>query len=163
MDRMTTERHTRSPSDNDHQASTSLVSTGEFRVVVGVDGSASADRALVRAAYEAAIRGALLHVVSAFEMPPAAGWLVASLDSFEEGAEAIVSQSVATAHAHYPDLVVKGDHCHGYAGSVLVEAATDASLLVVGSRRHSELADLFIGSVSEYCVHHASCPTLIVP
>ena len=48
----------------------------ELRVVVGVDGSACAERALVLAAYEAAIRGALLHVVSAYEVPPSAGWAV---------------------------------------------------------------------------------------
>ena len=48
----------------------------ESRVVVGVDGSARAERALVLAAYEAAIRGALLHVVSAYEVAPTAGWAI---------------------------------------------------------------------------------------
>jgi nucleotide-binding universal stress UspA family protein len=133
----------------------------ESRVVVGVDGSAGAERALVLAAYEAAIRGALLHVVSAYEVSPTAGWPM-PLSPFEESAAAIVSQSLAIAHAHYPDLVLKGEHRHGFAGNVLVESAKGASLLVVGSRGHSELTDLLIGSVSEHCVHHASCPTLIV-
>ena len=133
----------------------------EFRVVVGVDGSACANRALVRAAYEASIRGALLHVVSAYEVAPTAGWAL-PLTPFEEAAAAIVSQSLAIAHAHYPDLVAKGEHRHGYAGNVLVETAKGASLLVVGSRGHSELTELLIGSVSEHCAHHASCPTLIV-
>ncbi len=133
----------------------------EFKVVVGVDGSACAERALVLAAYEAAIRGALLHVISAYEVTPTAGWAI-PLGPLEESAAAIVSQSIAIAHAHYPDIVLKGEHRHGFAGKVLVETAKEASLLVVGSRGHSQLTDLLIGSVSEHCAHHASCPTLIV-
>ena len=134
---------------------------GELRVVGGVDGSLCAERALQLAAYEAGIRGALLHIVSAYEVPPSAGWVVVPLGPFEESAAAIVSQSLTEVHERYPDFVTKGEHHHGYAGSVLVEAAKGASLLVVGSRGHSELTGLLIGSVSEHCAHHASCPTLI--
>ncbi len=133
----------------------------EFRVVVGVDGSAFSERALVLAAYEAAIRGALLHVVSAYR-GPAAGWVVVPLGPFEESAAAIVSQSLVIAHAHYPNLVTKGEQRQGFAGNVLVEVAKTASLLVVGWRGRSPLTDLLIGSVSEHCVRRAACPTLIV-
>lgn len=136
--------------------------TDELRVVVGVDGSPCAERALMLAAYEAGLRGALLHIVSAYEVPPSAGWVVVPIGPFEESAAAIVSQSLTKVHEHYPDLVTKGEHHHGYAGSVLVEAAKGATLLVVGSRGHSELTDLLIGSVSEHCVHHVTCPTLVV-
>jgi nucleotide-binding universal stress UspA family protein len=134
--------------------------SGELRVVVGVDGSACAERALMLAALEAGLRGALLHIVSAYAT--SAGWVVVPLGPFEESAIAIVSQSLTKVHEHYPDLVTKGEHRFGYAGTVLVEAAKGASLLVVGSRGHSEFTDLLIGSVSEHCSHHASCPTLIV-
>ena len=89
------------------------------------------------------------------------GWAI-PLGPLEESAAAIVRQSLAVAKAHYPDLVTKGEHCHGFAGNVLVEFAKSALLLVVGSRGHSQLADLLLGSVSEHCVHHASCPTLVV-
>lgn len=133
----------------------------EIKVVVGVDGSACAERALVLGAYEAAIRGALLHVISAYEVAPTAGWSI-PLTPFEDSAAAIIDQSVATVHDHYPELVVKGEYLHGYAGKILVEAARDAQLLVVGSCGHSGWTDLLIGSVSEYCVHHASVPTLVV-
>jgi nucleotide-binding universal stress UspA family protein len=136
--------------------------TGELRVVVGVDGSAFANRALLLAAYETALRGALLHVVSAYEIPPVAEWLVVPLGPFEETAAAVVSQALTEVHEQYPELVTKGEHRPGSAGRVLVEAAQGASLLVVGSRGHSELTDLLIGSVSEYCTHHASCPIIVV-
>ncbi|KAF2585389.1 hypothetical protein F2Q70_00037474 [Brassica cretica] len=35
-------------------------------------------------------------------------------------------------------------------------------LLVVGSRGLGKIKRAFIGSVSDYCAHHANCPILIV-
>ncbi|KAG2305808.1 hypothetical protein Bca52824_025556, partial [Brassica carinata] len=35
-------------------------------------------------------------------------------------------------------------------------------LLVVGSRGLGKIRRAFIGSVSDYCAHHANCPILIV-
>lgn len=37
-----------------------------------------------------------------------------------------------------------------------------ADLLVIGSRDLSTLKRTFIGSTSDYCVHHCHCPVLIV-
>jgi len=45
---------------------------------------------------------------------------------------------------------------------VLVDAAQGAELLVVGNRGHGGLAEALLGSVSQYCVHHASCPVVIM-
>jgi nucleotide-binding universal stress UspA family protein len=137
-------------------------SKGELRIVVGVDGSACANRALEYAVHEAARWGALLNVVSAYAVPATAGWVIVPLEPFEEAAADIVSQSLARARDLEPDLVIKGEHHLGSAGGVLVEISEGASLLVVGSRGHSGVTDLLIGSVSEYCAHHASCPTVIV-
>jgi nucleotide-binding universal stress UspA family protein len=159
---MATERSTRSISDVVSPDSVHPTTSGELRVVVGVDGSPGAERALLLAAYEAGIRGALLHILSAYEIPPSAGWVVVPLNDFEVAAATMVSQSLALVHEHYPDLVTKGEHLCGDAGTVLVEAAKGASLLVVGSRGHSEFKGLFIGSVSEHCTQHSSCPILVV-
>ncbi len=162
MDPMAIEQSTHAVSDIAGPISASPTSSGELRVVVGVDGSPGAERALMLAAYEAGIRGALLHILSAYEIPSSAGWVVVPLNPFEAAAAAVVSQSLTMVHEHYPDLVTKGEHRYGDAGTMLVVAAQGASLLVVGSRGHSELTGLFIGSVSEHCTHHASCPTLVV-
>jgi nucleotide-binding universal stress UspA family protein len=35
-------------------------------------------------------------------------------------------------------------------------------LLVVGSRGHRELVGMLLGSVSEFCAAHASCPVVVV-
>jgi nucleotide-binding universal stress UspA family protein len=73
-----------------------------------------------------------------------------------------VGQSLATVNEHHPIIVAKGEHIMGSPGAALVEASQGASLLVIGSRGHSEIANLIFGSVSERCVHHAGSPTTIV-
>jgi hypothetical protein len=45
---------------------------------------------------------------------------------------------------------------------VLLDVAAAADLLVVGSRGHGEFAGALLGSVSQNCAHHASCPVLIM-
>ena len=47
--------------------------------------------------------------------------------------------------------------------STLCEQSVDAALLVVGSRGHSAVGSLLLGSVSNYVAHHSSCPVVIVP
>jgi len=49
----------------------------------------------------------------------------------------------------------------GVPAQVLVEEATDAELLVVGSRGLGGLRELLLGSVSHQCVQHAPCPVVV--
>jgi nucleotide-binding universal stress UspA family protein len=136
---------------------------GELRIVVGVDGSQCADQAVDFAAHEAARWGALLHVISAFEVAPNAGWVVLPLEPYEETAASSVRAALSRIHDLEPDVVAKGEHVHGAAGNVLVGASAGASLLIVGSRGRGELASLVLGSVSEHCLHHVeACPIVIV-
>ncbi|TVU30620.1 hypothetical protein EJB05_22250, partial [Eragrostis curvula] len=46
----------------------------------------------------------------------------------------------------------------------LCQAAADmgAGLLVVGSRGLGTIKRAFLGSVSDYCAHHATCPIMVV-
>lgn len=50
----------------------------------------------------------------------------------------------------------------GRPGTVLVEQAAGADLLVVGNREHRALTGMVIGSVSEYCIVHPGCPVVVV-
>jgi nucleotide-binding universal stress UspA family protein len=53
---------------------------------------------------------------------------------------------------------------HGDTGHKIVEAAQErtADLIVVGSRGHSEIPSVLLGSVAHKVVHLADCPVLIV-
>lgn len=136
---------------------------GELRVVVGVDGSQCGTRALVFAAHEAALRGALLEVVSAYEEAPyEMVWPVVSLGPDQVTAGAIVDESLAQVQKLEPELVSKGEIRFGPAGNVLVDVSHGAALLVIGSRGRGQITSLLLGSVSEHCVHHASSPTTVV-
>jgi nucleotide-binding universal stress UspA family protein len=51
----------------------------------------------------------------------------------------------------------------GDVGDVLVRLSTDADLLVVGTREPMRGRPYLAGSVSHYCISHASCPVVAVP
>ena len=138
-------------------------------VLVGVDGSAHAQEALVQAAHEAALRGARLRIVCAWEIPPAVflggfapGTEQSPLDSFRGDAEAIVREAVAEAEQLQPSVPCEGQALEGQAANVLLEEAADASLVVVGSRGRGGFASLLLGSTSQQVAHHSPCPVLVV-
>ena len=51
----------------------------------------------------------------------------------------------------------------GDVGDVLVRLSTRAGLLVVGTREPIQARPYLTGSISHYCISHASCPVVTVP
>jgi nucleotide-binding universal stress UspA family protein len=51
----------------------------------------------------------------------------------------------------------------GDVGDVLVRLSTQADLLVVGTREPVRGRPYLAGSISHYCISHASCPVVTVP
>ena len=50
----------------------------------------------------------------------------------------------------------------GAVGSILVEQARAADLLVIGTREHTGVERLFRGSISHYCLSRSRCPVVAV-
>jgi nucleotide-binding universal stress UspA family protein len=137
-------------------------------IVVGTDGSDTADIALRRAIELAALTGGKLHVVSAYEPAPArvggnkpvaeaAEWSVGS----DFKVDAVLQQAQDEAQGGGVDYEVhapKGD-----AADSLIAAAKelDADLIVLGSRGMKG-ARRVLGSVPNKVSHHAPCDVLIV-
>jgi nucleotide-binding universal stress UspA family protein len=139
-------------------------------IVVGVDHSAGAKAALRFALAEARLRKATLRVVHAWQfgyigatglegLLPAAG---GQLEDFRQGAAAALDESLREVVADQDDVLIERRVEQGVPTAVLVEESRDAELLVVGSRGHGGFAQLLLGSVSQQCAQHASCPVVIV-
>jgi nucleotide-binding universal stress UspA family protein len=136
-------------------------------IVVGVDGSPAARRALAFAADEARLRGKPLRIVCAWETPAlefvgAAFVPAAELwQEAERGAEELAAAAVRELAVE--GIAVEGVAVEGHPARVLAEQAQDAELLVVGSRGRGSFAGLVLGSVSHALAHLARCPLVIVP
>jgi len=142
-------------------------------VVVGTDGSATAETAVKHAGKLAADHGARLVIVTAYDTdsvehaskarardrPEVTKWALTDRHQAEEkarygqslaielGATSIVAQAVA---GNPPD--------------VLLEAAADfeADVIVVGSKGLTGASRFVLGSVASAVSHHARCDVLIV-
>lgn len=130
-------------------------------IVVGVDGSDNAQRALRWAVEEARVRGVPVRVVTAWsylQQPEGfdPSWGEAGARRILDGA--IDALGAAAEGVELERVVV----CDLPARAVL-DAARDAELLVVGARGLGGFRGLLLGSVSQQVAHHASCPVVIVP
>ena len=133
-------------------------------VVVGVDDSPAAAEAVRWAAHEAALRGASLHVMHAWELPRFAGWEDAPVtrEGLQAESRRILDGLTDQAAASQPGLDVVGVSVEGAPAAELIAAAADADLLVVGSRGEGGFKGLLLGSVSHQCALHAPSPVVIV-
>lgn len=128
-------------------------------VVVGVDGSPSADHAVSEAADEAVRRGARLIVLHAadpavYESGPEPAGYSAAHDMVDRAAAA------ARSREHPPR--VETAVVRATPAGALLDAARDAALVVVGARGLGTAHGLLVGSVSRSLAGRASCPVLIV-
>ena len=140
-------------------------------LVVGVDESTGSAEALRWAVGEAKLRNSTVRIVHAWEYPMAsisdlpidAG----TLRAFEEHAEDVIDEVLVDAVGDVQELEgsvrVERVVTRGAASEALLRASEDADLLVVGSRGRGGFKSLLLGSVSQQCAQHATCPVVIVP
>lgn len=135
-------------------------------VLVGVDGSEGAHRALVWAVEEARRRHAPLEVVHAWSFPavgsPWGPTVDPGVSRFEAEAHQVLADQLAAVDTTDLTGPVRARVVQGGPGDVLVEFAYRAQLAVVGARGVGGLHELLLGSVSQHVSHHATCPTIVV-
>lgn len=138
------------------------------RIVVGLDGSESAARALRWAAELAHNHGDELFVVTVFPPPevvgvPGARWPVERVEETEQRAREQQRRWLSDILGdEYPDLELIAEVRMGRAAEGLLEAAKEAELLVVGARGRGGFTGLLLGSVSMQCVTHSEVPVTVV-
>jgi nucleotide-binding universal stress UspA family protein len=133
------------------------------RIVVGVDASEPSKEALRWAIRQAELTGAHLEIVIAGEIPSMAYWsaLPEGIDFAKESGTAL-RQTIDEVLGADPKVSFHADVVEGHPAPILVERSKDADLLVVGSRGHGQFTGMLLGSVSEHCVAHSSCPVVVV-
>ena len=140
------------------------------RIVVGVDGSEGSKAALRWAITQAQLSGSTIDAVSAWQDPTQTGYMygyittAAEDESYAEITQKILEATVSEIRAEFDQPVEIQTHVlSGYPALLLPHAARDADLLVVGSRGHGAFAGMLLGSVSQHCVQHPTCPVVVIP
>ena len=133
-------------------------------IVVGVDGSEPSLKALRWAAQQARLTGATLRVLTTWEVATGTGWVPTFPVDYDPQAVArqALDEAITETLGADPDVAVERIVKEGHAAPVLLAAAKDADLLVVGSHGHGAFAGMLIGSVSEHLVRHAPCAIVVV-
>ncbi|MFD7921264.1 universal stress protein [Streptomyces sp. NPDC059740] len=132
-------------------------------VVVGVDGSEDALRAVDWAADEARRHGLPLRIVHASRWTYYEGLPTSrSAEDHTWEAERVAAEAEQRARLRQPDVPLRSDVLAEDPGEYLVSASAWASAVVVGSRGHGGLAGLLLGSVSLTVAARAECPVTVV-
>jgi nucleotide-binding universal stress UspA family protein len=132
------------------------------KIVVGIDGSAAAQRALDFACDEAQRRGAELHVVHAWSYPYRGRrpGRTEPRELMEQDASHTLQEAVDHAAASGVTVVAHLEERPSVAA--LIDASTDAALLVVGSHGHGSVIGSLLGSTSQGVAHRATCAVALI-
>lgn len=137
-------------------------------IVVGVDTSEAADAALAWALREAADRDGRVIALLAYDylnQPHGSDNPDFDPDFTESDARRVLDQVVARVRGSVEDAAATVDVEPRVALDLpvraLLDASSEADLVVVGSRGRGGFKGLLLGSVSQQVVAHASCPVVV--
>lgn len=139
-------------------------------IIVGIDGSAHSRRALEWAIGEAATRRAPLTVLTVNQVVNGYWGVPTAYSGDQEltrqAREAAQKETDSAIEQAAPELrppSVTVQAVTGLPAEVLLQAAADADMLVVGSRGAGGFRRLLLGSVSAQVIHHSRCPVVVIP
>ena len=140
--------------------------TGFRPVVLGLDTGNPDGTVLSFAFDEARRRESTLTVVAGWNLPPSYVYsLAAGVDPREEMSReraAALTEVLRPWREKYPDVEVTEASRLGSPANHLIDAARDASLVVVGRRVRRSPVGIHIGAVTHAVMHHATAPVAVV-
>ncbi len=126
-------------------------------ILVGYDGSPDGDEALTWAADTALLdhRPLTVAIINDPGVLPGVAWVPEDywVEIAHRATEGLAKVGLAEAGV---------ERRRGAVVPTLIGMARDASLVVVGSRGHSRVGEMFVGSVSQHLAGHAPCPVAVV-
>lgn len=134
-------------------------------VVVGVSEDDSSHSAIDFAVAEAVRLKRRLDVVHAWRVPTTIS-LENAWEPFtdvRDAHRAVLSDTTARIRATHPRLRIREVLEHGPAAEIIVDAAHDADLVVVGSRGRGAVSGALLGSVSHDLLLNPPCPVVVMP
>ncbi|MGH3978145.1 MAG: universal stress protein [Pseudonocardiaceae bacterium] len=132
-------------------------------IVVGVDGSKQSKDALRWAVRHGQQVNGTVRAVAAWHHPVQFGYPRVFPDrEFEQQARGWLEDAVTEVTTAFPGCEVDPRVERGHPPRVLLDHAAEADLLVLGNKGRGAFGGMMIGSVALQCVHHASCPVVIV-
>jgi nucleotide-binding universal stress UspA family protein len=136
------------------------------RIVVGMDGSGPAVRALEFACRRAAATGEKVVAVRGWRVGDVRvdqrGNIPAGLSAHLMEREHELATWTEAARAAYPGVALQEEVVTVASGRALVAASIDASLVVVGSRGRNAFTGMLLGSTSHEVLHRAHCSVVVV-
>ncbi|MBG0817831.1 universal stress protein [Planomonospora sp. ID82291] len=138
--------------------------TAHGEVVVGIDDSPECDPALAYAFEQAALRGAGLRAVYAWQLPVHvyAPEIVYDMDEIRRAQHEVAAAKLESWRETYPQVKVVEDVRPGHPVEALTAASEQADLVVVGSHGRGALGSLALGSVSRGVLHHVRGAVAVV-
>jgi nucleotide-binding universal stress UspA family protein len=131
-------------------------------ITAGIEGTEESLAALDWAAREAVRRDVALRVIHAWRFQPYEGIDAGDRDTQEGWARDAVTEAVRTVTGRHTGLDVSTEVVEGGSVDVLVAAAADAELLVLGSRGHGPVVGFLLGSVGQQVIAEAARPVVLV-
>jgi len=139
-------------------------------VVVGIDDSDAAVRAVDAAVEFAEREHAVLHIVRVAHSRSMEAWTYAETakggteetHAIRDNAEQSVLHAADRVRALHPKVIVTTEVLYGDPGQSLADLGATAGLIVVGSRGHGGFTGMLLGSVSHRVIHDAACPVMVV-
>ncbi|WP_431955720.1 universal stress protein [Nocardia lijiangensis] len=155
-------RHAHCPVAVVHDRSATDAVTLTKPVLVGVDGSENSVAAVEYAFDQAARRKAELVALHAWRDSSSIDLSVADWDSIRESERALLAERLAGFGERYPDVTVRRIVVADRPVRALLEASTDAQLVVVGSHGRGGFSGMLLGSTSNALLHVVECPIVVI-